>query len=134
MIVQMLKWNDHYVSNIAGEISLLCGLALWATTYPTIRRKFFELFLYTHYLYILFIIFFIFHIGIGFACIMLPGFYLFLIDRYLRFLQSREKVRLVSARILPCETIELNFSKSRGNIKYNRRSRLPTTKYSLVKS
>ncbi|KAK6142792.1 hypothetical protein DH2020_023140 [Rehmannia glutinosa] len=115
---EMLKWDDHYVSNIAGEISLVCGLGLWVTTYPNIRRKMFELFLYTHYLYILFIIFFILHTGIGFACIMLPGFYLFVIDRYLRFLQSRQKVRLVSVRILPCETIELNFTKSRG-LNYN---------------
>ncbi|KAL0397922.1 UNVERIFIED_CONTAM: Ferric reduction oxidase 2 [Sesamum calycinum] len=35
-----------------------------------------------------------------------------------RLSESREKVRLVSARVLPCETIELNFSKSRG-LKYN---------------
>ncbi|KAL0373682.1 UNVERIFIED_CONTAM: Ferric reduction oxidase 2 [Sesamum radiatum] len=115
---EMLKWDDHYVSNVAGEISLLCGLALWVTTYPTIRRKMFELFLYTHYLYILFIIFFILHTGIGFACIMLPGLYLFVIDRYLRFLQSRAKVRLLSARVLQCQTIELNFSKTRG-LSYN---------------
>lgn len=114
---EMLKWDDHYVANIAGEISLLCGLALWITTYPTIRRKMFELFLYTHYLYILFIIFFILHIGIGFASIMLPGFFLYVIDRYLRFLQSRQRVRLLSARVLPCDAIELNFSKSRG-LKY----------------
>ncbi|KAL0339437.1 UNVERIFIED_CONTAM: Ferric reduction oxidase 2 [Sesamum angustifolium] len=115
---EMLKWDDHYVSNVAGEISLLCGLALWVTTYPTIRRKMFELFFYTHYLYIFFLIFFIFHTGIGFACIMLPGLYLFLIDRYLRFLQSRRKIRLLSARVLPCHTIELNFSKTRG-LSYN---------------
>ncbi|GFP91492.1 ferric reduction oxidase 2 [Phtheirospermum japonicum] len=111
---QMWQWGDHYVSNIAGEISLVCGLGLWITTYPTIRRNMFELFFYTHYLYALFIVFFILHIGIGFASIMLPGFYLFLIDRYLRFLQSRDNVRLLSARILPCDTIELNFSKSRS--------------------
>ncbi|KZV37824.1 ferric reduction oxidase 2 [Dorcoceras hygrometricum] len=110
---EMLKWGDHYVSNIAGEICLLCGLSMWITTYPSIRRKKFELFLYTHYLYVLFIIFFILHIGIGFATIMLPSLYLFIIDRCLRFLQSKENVRLVSARVLPCETIELNFSKSR---------------------
>ncbi|CAA0813628.1 Ferric reduction oxidase 2 [Striga hermonthica] len=117
-ISEMIKWNDHYVSNIAGEISLLCGLALWLTTYPNIRRKMFELFFYTHHLYIAFIIFFILHAGIGFACIMLPGFYLFVIDRYLRFLQSRQNVRLVSARVLPCETVELNFAKCRG-LTYN---------------
>lgn len=112
--MQMLKWDQHYIANVAGEIGLLCGLALWMTTYPTIRRKMFDLFFYTHYLYIPFMVFFILHTGIGFACIMLPGFYLFIIDRYLRFLQSRQKVRLVSARVLPCETVELNFSKSRG--------------------
>ena len=44
--------------------------------------------------------------------IWLPGFYLFLVDRYLRFLQSRRQVCLVSARVLPCDTLELNFSKS----------------------
>ncbi|KAL7121424.1 hypothetical protein ACP275_02G180900 [Erythranthe tilingii] len=115
---QMLQWGDHYVSNIAGEICLVCGLCLWITSYPKLRRKLFELFLYTHYLYIPFIIFFVLHIGIGFATIMLPGFYLFLIDRYLRFLQSRDNVRLVSARVLPCRTVELNFSKTPG-LSYN---------------
>lgn len=110
----MLKWEKVGVSNVAGELALLCGLVLWATTFPQVRRKMFELFFYTHHLYIPFIIFFIFHVGITYAFIMLPSFYLFVIDRYLRFLQSRQSVRLLSARILPCETVELNFSKSTG--------------------
>lgn len=112
--MQMLEWSKTGISNVAGEISLLCGLFLWVTTYPSIRRKMFQLFFYTHHFYILFIIFFVFHLGFSFACIMLPGFYLFLLDRYLRFLQSRQSVRLISARILPCETLELNFSKNPG--------------------
>ncbi|CAN0825008.1 Ferric reduction oxidase 2 [Linum grandiflorum] len=37
---------------------------------------------------------------------------------YLRFLQSRKNVRLVSSRILPSQTLELNFSKS-PELKYN---------------
>ncbi|XP_019176165.1 PREDICTED: ferric reduction oxidase 2 [Ipomoea nil] len=113
-ISKMLEWVNTDISNLAGEISLAAGLGMWATTFPSIRRKMFELFFYTHYLYILFVIFFVFHVGISYSCIMLPGFYLFLVDRYLRFLQSRKHVRLVSARLLPCETIELNFSKSQG--------------------
>lgn len=117
-ISQMLKWDKVGVSNVAGEISLFAGLVLWVATIPYIRRKSFELFFYTHYLYIIFIIFFIFHVGISFACIMLPGFYLFMVDRYLRFLQSRREVRLVSSRVLPCETVELNFSKGLG-LTYN---------------
>ncbi|XP_027336527.1 ferric reduction oxidase 2 isoform X2 [Abrus precatorius] len=117
-ISQMLKWDKVGVSNVAGELALLFGLFLWIATIPRIRRKAFELFFYTHHLYILFIVFFIFHVSISFVCITLPGFYLFLVDRFLRFLQSRHQVRLVSARVLPCETIELNFSKGHG-LTYN---------------
>lgn len=117
-LMQMLKWDKIGVSNVAGEISLASGLVLWATTIPRIRRKFFEVFFFTHHLYILFMVFFIFHVGISFAFMVLPGFYLFLVDRYLRFLQSRQTVRLVSARILPCETVELNFSKAPGKFTF----------------
>ncbi|KAK7274362.1 hypothetical protein RIF29_15447 [Crotalaria pallida] len=120
---QMLKWEKVGISNVAGELALLCGLFMWIAAIPRIRRKVFELFFYTHYIYILFIVFFIFHVGIAYACIMLPGFYLFLVDRYLRFLQSRRQVRLVSARVLPCEAVELNFSKGHG-LTYNPRSTL----------
>ncbi|KAL2233863.1 ferric reduction oxidase 2 [Sesamum indicum] len=113
-ISEMLKWEKTGISNVAGELSLLAGLMLWGATFPRIRRKTFELFFYTHHLYILFLIFFVLHVGISYACIMLPGFFLFMIDRYLRFLQSRRGVRLLSARVLPCQTVELNFSKSKG--------------------
>ena len=111
----MLKWDKIGVSNLAGEIALVTGLAMWLTTIPCIRRKFFELFFYTHYLYIIFMIFFILHVGISFCGMMLPSFYLFVVDRYLRFLQSQRNVRLLSARVLPCETLELNLGKSLGN-------------------
>lgn len=113
-ISEMITWDKTGIANVPGEIALLCGLIMWVTTIPRIRRKFFELFFYTHYLYILFMVFFMLHVPISYACIMLPGFYLFLIDRYLRFLQSRQSSRLVSARVLPCETVELNFSKNPG--------------------
>ncbi|KAK9207329.1 hypothetical protein WN943_017614 [Citrus x changshan-huyou] len=117
-ISEMLQWAKIGISNVAGELALLSGLAMWATTFPPIRRKFFELFFYTHYLYILFVVFFVFHVGISYSLIMLPSFYLFVVDRYLRFLQSRRAVRLVSARMLPGETVELNFSKAPG-LSYN---------------
>ncbi|GAB4844513.1 hypothetical protein Ancab_037892 [Ancistrocladus abbreviatus] len=109
---EVLKWQHVGVANVPGELALLAGLGLWAATFPCIRRKFFELFFYTHHLYIIFIFFFVLHVGASFMCIMLPGFYLFMIDRCLRFLQSRDRVRIVSARVLPCDILELNFSKS----------------------
>ncbi|KAL8111532.1 hypothetical protein AgCh_019299 [Apium graveolens] len=114
LLSKMLEWRKAGVSNVAGEISLLFGLGLWVTTFPRIRRKMFELFFYTHYLYIFFIIFFIFHLDFDYFFYMLPGFYLFMVDRFLRFLQSRHCAQLVSACILPCKTVELNFSKSQG--------------------
>lgn len=113
--MQIRQWDKTGVSILAGEISLLGGLIMWLTTFPRIRRKKFELFFYTHHLYIIFVLFFIFHVGIAYAFISLPGFYLFTVDRFLRFLQSQRKVGLISARLLPCETVELNFSKTPGD-------------------
>lgn len=112
--MQMLEWSKTGISNVAGELSLLFGLVLWATTFPRVRRKAFEVFFYTHQLYALFFLFYLLHLGIAFFCLILPGVYLFMLDRFLRFLQSRQRVRLVSARLLPGETVELNFSKSPG--------------------
>ncbi|XP_061361316.1 ferric reduction oxidase 2-like [Gastrolobium bilobum] len=109
---ELFTWNKVGVSIVAGGVSLLAGLTMWAATLPSIRRKVFELFFYIHHLYIVFVVFFVLHVGISYSCIMLPGFYLFLIDRYLRFLQSQQNIRLVSARVLPCEAVELNFSKN----------------------
>ncbi|CAK9176894.1 unnamed protein product [Ilex paraguariensis] len=115
---EIMKWNKLGISNVAGEVALFSGLAMWVTSFPRVRRKIFELFFYTHHLYILFIVFFVLHVGFSYSCIMLPGFYLFLIDRYLRFLQSQQRVRLVSARVLPCQAVELNFPKTPG-LRYN---------------
>ncbi|CAN8310859.1 unnamed protein product [Cochlearia groenlandica] len=111
-VSQMLEWDRTGVSNLAGEIALVAGLVMWATTFPPIRRRLFEVFFYTHNLYIVFMIFFVFHVGISHSLISFPGFYIFIVDRFLRFLQSRNNVKLLSARVLPCDTVELNFSKN----------------------
>lgn len=107
----MAKWARTRVSNVAGELALLSSLAMWVTTLPHIRGQIFEIFFYTHHLYIPFLVFYALHVGITVFCSILPGVFLFVVDRYLRFLQSRTRVRLVSARLLP-EVVELNFHKS----------------------
>lgn len=112
--MQMLEWSKTYVSNIAGEIAFLIALIMWATSFPRVRRKMFEVFFYTHQMYILYIFFYVLHVGTAYFCMILPGILLFIIDRHLRFLQSRKQARLVSARILPSEAVELCFSKSPG--------------------
>ncbi|XP_051143176.1 ferric reduction oxidase 2-like isoform X2 [Andrographis paniculata] len=117
-ISEVLKWDKVGPSNVAGEVALLSGIAIWITSQSPVRRKLFELFFYTHHLYLVFILFFIFHVSFSYSCIMLPGFYLFLIDRLLRFLQSQQRVSLISARTLPCNAIELNFAKD-SRLTYN---------------
>ena len=112
--MQIVEWERTGVAIVGGVIALVGGLVMWVSSFPRIRRKKFEVFYYTHHLYMIFMLFFIFHVGMTYAFISLPGFYLFLVDRVLRFLQSQRNVRLVAARLLPCETVELSFSKTPG--------------------
>nr|ABJ16556.1 Fe(III)-chelate reductase [Citrus junos] len=113
-MAEVLEWSETYVSNVAGVIAIAIATVIWATSLPRFRRKMFELFFYTHHLYILYIIFYVLHAGPAYFCMILPGIFLFAVDRYLRFLQSRNRARLLSARALPCGVVELNFSKSPG--------------------
>ncbi|KAE8816853.1 Superoxide-generating NADPH oxidase heavy chain subunit B [Hordeum vulgare] len=119
----MTKWARTRVSNVAGELALLCGLAMWATALPRIRRRMFELFYYAHHLYVPFIVFSALHMGVTVFCFVLPGVFLFAVDRCLRFLRSRARVRLVSSRLLPSGAVELNFAKS-PCLRYNPTSTL----------
>ncbi|KAL6123197.1 hypothetical protein ACLB2K_075719 [Fragaria x ananassa] len=117
-MVLLLQWSKTYVSNVAGDIAMVLAVAMWVTSIPRVRRKMFEVFYYTHQLYPLYILFYVLHVGASYFCMILPGIFLFAVDRYLRFLQSSGHAALVSARVLPCETLELNFSKSKG-LDYN---------------
>lgn len=110
----MLEWSRTWVSNVAGEIAAVLALAMWVTSSYRIRRKMFEVFFYTHQLYILYIVFYVLHVGAAYFCMILPGIFLFAIDRYMRFLQSQRRVRLDFARLLPCGSVELTFTKSPG--------------------
>ncbi|KAL3521556.1 hypothetical protein ACH5RR_019705 [Cinchona calisaya] len=122
-MAQILEWSKTYVPNVAGLIAFLFSLPIWATSLYPIRRKMFEVFFDTHHLYILYIFFYILHVGVAYFCMILPGIFLFLIDRYIRFLQSKRRTRLISARLLPCGTTELTFSKNPG-LRYNPTSTL----------
>ncbi|CAA7043330.1 unnamed protein product [Microthlaspi erraticum] len=96
---------------IAGVISLGTGLLMWITSLPQIRRKKFEVFYYTHHLYILFLVSFLFHAGDRHFYWILPGVFLFGLDKTLRIVQSRSESRLLSARLLSCKAIELVLPK-----------------------
>lgn len=110
----MLEWSSTYLSNLAGVIAFVLLLAIWLTSFARFRRKMFEVFFYVHHLYTIYIFFYMLHVGVEYLCMILPGIFLFLIDRYLRFLQSRRRTRLVSARLLPNGAMELTFAKNPG--------------------
>ncbi|KAL8544078.1 hypothetical protein ACS0TY_004568 [Phlomoides rotata] len=110
----MLQWSSTYLSYVAGVIAFVLSIGIWVTSLDRVRRKMFELFFYAHHLYILYIFFYMFHVGVAYLCMILPGIFLFLIDRYLRFLQSRRRSRLISSRLLPNGTMELTFAKNPG--------------------
>nr|POE51174.1 ferric reduction oxidase 4 [Quercus suber] len=122
-MAEMLQWRKNGVPNVAGEIAIVFAMAMWVTSFPRVRRKMFEVFFYTHHLYTLYIFFYVLHVGSSYFCMILPGIFLFLVDRFLRFLQSRQRARLDSARLLPSGIVELNFSKSQG-LTYNPTSTL----------
>ncbi|GLJ11029.1 hypothetical protein SUGI_0140800 [Cryptomeria japonica] len=108
---KMSTWTRIGNSHIAGEISLLAGLIIWLTSIKPIRQRFFEVFYYTHHLYIVFIVFFALHVGDDVFSLTLPGIFLFLLDRYLRLLQSQRTVHVISARKLPSNIVQLVIAK-----------------------
>ncbi|KAK2448209.1 ferric reduction oxidase [Trifolium repens] len=118
LIRELLEWKDIGVANLAGVISLVAGLFMWVTSLPGVRKWNFEMFFYTHQLYVVFIVFMALHIG-DFIFAMAAGpIFLFVLDRFLRFCQSRRTVNVISSRCLPCGTVEMVLSKPQ-NLRYN---------------
>jgi ferric-chelate reductase len=107
----MVEWKQIGVANLPGVISLAAGLLMWVTSLHPVRKKFFELFFYTHQLYVIFVVFLALHVGDFVFSISAGAVFLFMLDRFLRFWQSRAKVDIIAAACRPCGTVELVFSK-----------------------
>ncbi|XP_059446528.1 ferric reduction oxidase 7, chloroplastic [Corylus avellana] len=118
LLQEILEWKDIGVANLAGVISLSAGLLMWLTSLYPVRKHKFELFFYTHQLYVVFVIFLALHVGDFIFSIAAGGIFLFILDRFLRFCQSRRTVDIISAKCLPCGTVELILSKP-ANLQYN---------------
>lgn len=115
---EIWKWQKTGRIYLAGEITLVAGLVIFVTSLPQIRRRKFEIFYYTHHLYIVFLVFFLFHAGDKHFYMVFPGVFLFSLDKLLRIIQSSPKTCMVSARIFPCEAVELILPKD-PRLKYN---------------
>ncbi|KAL5544112.1 hypothetical protein UlMin_007896 [Ulmus minor] len=105
------KWQKTGRIYLAGEVTLVTGLVIWITALPQIRRRRFEIFYYTHHLYIIFLVFFLFHVGDRHFYWVFPGIFLFGLDKLLRIIQSRPETCILSAKIFPCNAIELVLPK-----------------------
>lgn len=114
-LLQLVQWKDIGVANLPGVISLLAGLLMWVTSLPGVRTRNFELFFYTHQLYVVFVVFLALHVGDFIFTMAAGGIFFFLLDRFLRFCQSRRTVNVISSRCLPCGTVELVLSKPQSN-------------------
>ncbi|GAB2278310.1 hypothetical protein Dimus_012995 [Dionaea muscipula] len=118
LVQKILEWKDDGVANFAGVISLSAGLLMWITSLNPTRKKCFELFFYTHQLYLVFVVFLVLHVGDFIFSVAAGGIFLFMLDRFLRFCQSRKTTGIISATSLPCGTMELVLSKP-ANLRYN---------------
>ncbi|GMN59479.1 hypothetical protein TIFTF001_028563 [Ficus carica] len=116
--ITILEWKDIGVANLPGVISLVAGLLMWVTSLPPVRKLNFELFFYTHQLYVVFVLFLALHVGDFIFCFAAGAIFLFMLDRFLRFCQSRKIVEIISAKCHPCGTVELVLSKP-ANLRYN---------------
>lgn len=114
LIHKLLAWKDIGIANLPGVISLTAGLLMWVTSLDPVRRQNFELFYYTHQLYVVFVVFLALHVGDFIFTIAVAGIFLYMLDRFLRLCQSRKTVDILSARCLPCGTVELVLSKPAG--------------------
>lgn len=117
---EMWKWQKTGRIYLAGEITLIAGLTIWITSLPQIRRRYFEIFYYTHHLYIVFFLFFLFHAGDRHFYMVFPGIFLFGLDKLLRVVQSRPQTCILSARVFPCKAIELILPKDPSKISITR--------------
>ncbi|KAI3770748.1 hypothetical protein L6452_01891 [Arctium lappa] len=118
LIQEVTAWKNVGIANLPGVISLVAGLLMWVTSLPPVRRINFELFFYTHQLYVVFVVFLAMHVGDFVFSIAAAGIFLFMLDRFLRFFQSRKTVDILSAKCLPSGTVELVISKPQG-LQYN---------------
>ncbi|XP_037493291.1 ferric reduction oxidase 7, chloroplastic [Jatropha curcas] len=118
LLTKILEWENNDIANLAGVISLMVGFLMWITALYPVRNKSFELFFYIHQLYPIFLIFMALHTSDNFFGIAAGGIFLFMLDRFLRFWQSRKTVDIISATYLPCGTIKFIISKSK-NLHYN---------------
>ncbi|KAL2613804.1 hypothetical protein R1flu_025496 [Riccia fluitans] len=114
---ELLTWANTGIAVFPGIIALGAGLMMLLTALERVRRNHFNIFFVTHHLYLIFLLFFLFHCVSQMVYVVTP-ILLFFLDRFIRILQSRKSVDILSTRVLPSGAIELKFAKP-DDVEYN---------------
>lgn len=99
-------------SLVAGMVALIVGLTMWTTSLSFFRRRWYELFFGVHHLYMVFFLFWLYHVVWTVHFFIIPVL-LFMVDRFLRMLQSRHSVDVLSAKILESGSLHLRIAARR---------------------
>lgn len=91
-------------------VALAAGVIMMFTALEVVRRKFFDLFFVSHQLYLVFLIFYMFHV-VSYVSYMIVPLLIFFLDRFMRAVQSRKSVDVLSAKVYTNGLIELRFAK-----------------------
>ena len=104
--------NGSGVVVVPGLVALLVAIYMVATSLPKIRRRHFNFFYYSHQLYIVFFAGFAYHVGVRTVGYTMGPIFLFFLDRFMRFWQSRQLIRVSKARVSFDGIIELKVPRS----------------------
>lgn len=108
---KILNWvtERERCSVVAGLIAWMTGLTMWATSLSFVRRRWYEIFFGVHHLYIVFFLFWLYHASWTIHFFIVPCL-LFVVDRFLRLVQSRQSVDVLSAKVLESGAIQLRIA------------------------
>ncbi|CAM6092355.1 unnamed protein product [Calypogeia fissa] len=115
-IHELITWSTigTSVSVLAGVVGTVAAVTMMFTALGPVRRRYFELFFVAHHLYLVVLFCFAFHCVSRVMDIIIPVL-LFVLDRFMRFVQSRKAVDVLSAKIYNSGIIELKFAKAKNS-------------------
>lgn len=99
--------------NFTGQLALLSCLIIGLTSFPYVRRHYYDVFYYAHHLFL--VVFFVTALHFSsFVIWMYPGVCLYVLHRILSKSQSRVPCEVVDLEAIPGEITRLVFRRSHG--------------------
>ncbi|KAJ3479218.1 hypothetical protein NLG97_g8377 [Lecanicillium saksenae] len=111
--------TDQIATNLAnarirvGLMAWICLALIFLTALPIIRRRYFELFYYTHFLFFVFMVGALYHTTNG-PEFLLPGFSLWVVDRAIRLIYGFRKITVERVTYYEGDLTKLQLSGARA--------------------